>query len=184
MNYNSGYLELIIGPMYAGKTSKLLEYSAYFEKNNISTIALTHSDDVRYSIDKLSTHNKKMITCFKYKNISSLMYNKDINLEKFQNILIDEGQFFDDLNLIIDLVDVFKKHVYVFGLDGDYNRKKFGKILDLIPYCDKITKLHSICGKCKGPGLFSHRIINNDDQKLIGSDNEYISLCRNCYINA
>lgn len=183
MNFNSGYLELIIGPMYAGKTSKLLELSTYFHKNSINCIALTHSDDVRYSIDKLSTHDKNMISCFKYKNISSLIYNPEIKLEDIQVILVDEGQFFSDLNLVLDLVDVYKKHVYVFGLDGDFNRKKFGGILDLVPHCDKITKLNSICSNCKGKGLFSHRISDNKQQVLIGASNEYISLCRICYNN-
>ena len=182
MNNNTGYLELFIGPMFAGKTSKLLELSSYFTKNNIPTIALTHSDDVRYSIDKLSSHNRDMIKCYKYKNIVNLIYNKDIGLENIQNILIDEGQFFDDLNLVIDIVDVHKKHVYVFGLDGDFNRKKFGKILDLIPYCDKVTKLHSICSLCKQPGVFSKRLVDSQEQTLVGANNEYTSLCRNCYL--
>tara|TARA_Y100000816_G_C25977061_1_gene510062 strand:- start:203 stop:754 length:552 start_codon:yes stop_codon:yes gene_type:complete len=183
MNSEYGYLEIFIGPMFAGKTSKLLELSSYFNKNNIPTIALTHSDDVRYSIDKLSSHNRDMIKCFKYKQIVNLIYNKEINLDQVQNILIDEGQFFDDLNLVIDLVEIYKKHVYVFGLDGDFNRNKFGKILDLIPYCDKVTKLHSICSKCRKPGLFSKRLVANKEQTLVGTSNEYTSLCRNCYLN-
>jgi thymidine kinase len=182
MNNQSGYLEIFIGPMFAGKTSKLLELSSYFNKNNITTIALTHSDDVRYSIDKLSTHNGNMIKCYKYKNIVNLIYNENINLDQVQNILIDEGQFFDDLNLVIDLIEIYKKHVYVFGLDGDFNRNKFGKILDLIPYCDKVTKLHSICSKCRKPGIFSKRLVANQEQTLVGTSKEYTSLCRNCYL--
>ena len=181
MNNNTGYLELFIGPMFAGKTSKLLELSSYFTKNNIPTIALTHSDDVRYSIDKLSSHNRDMIKCYKYKNIVNLIYNKDIGLENIQNILIDEGQFFEDLNLVIDLVDVHKKHVYVFGLDGDFNRKKFGKILDLIPNCDEVVKLKALCRNCcQNDALFTYRLSEEKEQTVVGVDN-YVSLCRMCY---
>ena len=75
-----------------------------------------------------------------------------------------------------------KKKIYIGGLDGDFERKKFGKILDLIPLCDKITKLVSLCSLCKNgtPGIFSMRLSQEKEQKVIGSDN-YIPVCRNCY---
>ena len=66
-------------------------------------------------------------------------------------------------------------------MDGDYKRLKFGSILDLIPMCDKITKLTAICYKCKKEALFSYRVTDTSTQVDIGSDN-YIPLCRNCYV--
>jgi thymidine kinase len=61
-------------------------------------------------------------------------------------------------------------------------REKFGLILDLIPLCDKVTKLTSLCGICKDgtPGIFSLRLTNENVQKVIGNNN-YIPVCRNCY---
>jgi thymidine kinase len=99
-------------------------------------------------------------------------------------VLINEGQFFSDLNdAVLEMVDFYKKKVYICGLDGDFKREKFGSILDLIPYCDKIIKLQSLCSICKNgkPAIFSHRLTREDSQILIGSD-IYIPLCRNCYL--
>jgi thymidine kinase len=74
------------------------------------------------------------------------------------------------------------KVVYVCGLDGDFERKKFGEILDLIPLCDKVNKLTSLCSICKDgtPALFSMRTTNEKEQTVIGSNN-YLPVCRMCY---
>jgi len=79
------------------------------------------------------------------------------------------------------MLDVNRK-VYVAGLDGDFERRRFGEILDLIPLCDKVTKFTSLCGRCKNGshGIFSQRISKEIEQMLIGSDN-YIPVCRACY---
>jgi thymidine kinase len=77
-----------------------------------------------------------------------------------------------------------KKKVYIAGLDGDFERKRFGNLLDLVPLCDKVTKLTSLCSLCKDgtPGIFSYRLSQEKQQMLIGSDN-YIPVCRHCYEN-
>jgi thymidine kinase len=77
------------------------------------------------------------------------------------------------------------KKVYVSGLDGDFKLKRFGEILDLVPLCDKITKLTSLCSKCKNgtPGIFSMRLTHEKEQTVVGSDN-YIPVCRKCYMDA
>jgi thymidine kinase len=108
--------------------------------------------------------------------------NEHMLIRNADVILINEGQFFDDLYpCVFDMLRE-KKHVYICGLDGDFQRNKFGSILDLIPICDKVTKLNSLCGICKNgtPGIFSKRITNDKEQLLIGSNN-YISVCRSCY---
>ena len=81
------------------------------------------------------------------------------------------------------MVENHNKIVYICGLDGDFKRNRFGKILELIPYCDKIVKLQSLCSICKNgnPAIFSYRITEESSQIVIGSDN-YIPLCRACYI--
>ena len=97
-------------------------------------------------------------------------------------ILINEGQFFDDLyDFVVSMLSQNKK-VYVCGLDGDYQCNKFGQILDIIPLCDKVVKLTSLCGLCKNGtrAIFSKRISNEKEQTVVGNDN-YIPVCRNCY---
>ena len=82
---------------------------------------------------------------------------------------------------MLEMIGMGKK-IYVGGLDGDFERKKFGQILDLIPLSDKVTKLTSLCSICKDgtPGIFSKRITTETEQTVVGSDN-YIPVCRTCY---
>ena len=177
----SGSLQLFVGPMYAGKTSKLIEtYEECIDSEN-RVIVLTHSDEIRYSIDKLSTHDQKKIDCFKYDTITSFINDKADAIKECKVILIDEGQFFKDLLEILPLINQLHKHVYVFGLDGDFKRNKFGQILDLIPHCDRIQKLHAKCNVCSNQAIFSHRTNDSSEQVLIGNESVYQPLCRECY---
>jgi thymidine kinase len=177
----AGSLQLFVGPMYAGKTSKLIEtYEECIDSDN-RVIVLTHSDEIRYSIDKLSTHDQKKIECFKYDTISSFINEKADAIKECKVILIDEGQFFKDLLEILPLINQLHKHVYVFGLDGDFKRNKFGQILDLIPHCDRIEKLHAKCNVCSNQAIFSHRTNDSSEQVLIGNESVYQPLCRECY---
>jgi thymidine kinase len=192
----NAYLELIIGPMFSGKTSYLLDVYKKCKLCNISIAVINHSTDNRYTDNNnlLSTHDKTMVPCILTKSLMDL-WNYDSLDENYSDksdshmlvrsanvILINEGQFFEDLYpCVLDMLRE-KKQVYICGLDGDFQRQKFGTILDLIPMCDKVTKLNSLCGICKNgaPGIFSKRISNEKEQFLIGSDN-YIPVCRNCY---
>jgi thymidine kinase len=177
----AGSLQLFVGPMYAGKTSKLIEtYEECIDSEN-RVIVLTHSDEIRYSIDKLSTHDQKKIDCFKCDTISSFINEKADAIKECKVILIDEGQFFKDLLEILPLINQLHKHVYVFGLDGDFKRNKFGQILDLIPHCDRIEKLHAKCSVCSNQAIFSHRTNDSSEQVLIGNETIYQPLCRDCY---
>lgn len=190
-----GYLELIIGPMYSGKTSKLLEIYKQCKFCDISVCVINHSLDKRYHSSMLSSHDKIMIPCLNVDHLSNLWFNNgEIDLTEFADksghklirnsevILINEGQFFNDLHYVVNDMLKNNKVVYVCGLDGDFERKKFGQILDLIPLCDKVNKLTSLCSNCKNgtPGIFSMRITNEKEQTIIGSEN-YIPVCRLCY---
>jgi len=194
--FKNAYLELIIGPMFSGKTSYLLDVYKKCKLCNIPIVVINHSSDNRYTDNNnlLSTHDKTAVPCILTKSLMDL-WNYDSLDETYNDksehhmllrnthvILINEGQFFEDLYpCVLDMLRE-KKQVYVCGLDGDFQRQKFGSILDLIPMCDKVTKLNSLCGICKNgtPGIFSKRISNEKEQFLIGSDN-YIPVCRNCY---
>jgi thymidine kinase len=177
-----GYLELIIGPMYSGKTSKLLEIYKQCKLCDISVCVINHSLDNRYHDSMLSTHDKIMIPCMNIDNLSELWFNNNEIIRNSDVILINEGQFFNNLYNIVNDMLKNKKVVYICGLDGDFERKKFGEILDLIPLCDKVNKLTSLCSICKNgtPAIFSMRITNEKEQTVIGSDN-YLPVCRVCY---
>ena len=188
-----GYLELILGPMFSGKTTRLIDVYKKYTYIGKKVVTLNYYEDTRYDQTMLSTHDKIMIPCIQTSRISDVWNNKIINeingeiingeIRNADVILINEGQFFEDLyECVIDMVENHNKIVYICGLDGDFKRNRFGKILDLIPYCDKIVKLHSLCSICKNgkSAIFSHRLTDESSQVVIGATN-YIPLCRTCY---
>jgi thymidine kinase len=193
---NTGYLELFLGPMFSGKTSKVLEIYKQCIFCNISVIIINHSIDTRYHESMVSTHDKVMAPCIQTTKLSSVWDYSEIDSHFDKNsenhlklrmadvILINEGQFFKDLYTIVEDMLKHNKRVYICGLDSDFERKKFGQILDLIPLCDKVNKLTSLCSQCKDgtPGIFSMRLTSEKQQTLVGSDN-YIPVCRKCYEN-
>ena len=193
MMSKSAYLEIILGPMFSGKTSKLLELYKQYKFCNIPISVINHSADTRYHETMLSSHDKIMIPCIHTNKLMELWeldiddsdpekMKNYINLRNAEVILINEAQFFEDLIPCVQSMLKEKKTIYISGLDGDFERKKFGNIIDLIPLCDKVTKLSSLCNLCKNgsPGLFSLRLTKEKQQMLIGTDN-YIPVCRACY---
>jgi thymidine kinase len=193
----TGYLELFIGSMYSGKTSKLLETYKQCKFCNIPVTIINHVIDNRYHNTMVSTHDQLMAPCLQASELNDIWTDtgfkksgekKDLwahnAVRDSEVILINEGQFFPDLyDVVVDMLRCNKK-IYICGLDGDFERKKFGQILDLIPLCDKVTKLTSLCSQCKNgtPGIFSMRLTNETVQTVVGSDN-YIPVCRKCYKN-
>lgn len=194
VNHSHGYLELILGPMYSGKSSRLVEIYNQCTFCHIPVAAINHNIDDRYDEQpSIVTHDKIKIPCLKTNelkhvwkpDIKSCSNEESANcmITKYSNvILINEGQFFNDLFEVVNDMIRHGKKVYICGLDGDFEHKKFGQILDLIPLCDKVTKLSSLCSLCKDgtPGIFSMRLSNETEQTVVGSEN-YIPVCRNCY---
>lgn len=203
---STAYLELIVGPMFSCKTSRLVEIYKQCQFCNISVAVINHTIDDRYDDDisvtttLLSTHDKVKIPCIKTTNLFELWSDEDESIDESidistisrlsdkykiatsEVILINEGQFFTDLyEFIIKLLNK-QKRIYVCGLDGDFERKPFGRMLELVPLCDKITKLTALCSLCKNgtKAIFSMRLTPETIQTVVGSDN-YIPVCRSCY---
>lgn len=191
----NGYLELILGPMFSGKTSKLIEIYKQYAFCGMDTLVINHSHDIRYdksdTIDKkLYTHDHQYMPCIQSDTLQSVLYD---NIDLFTNsktlaVFINEGQFFPDLfQSVLQMVREHKAHVYIAGLDGDFKREKFGEMLELIPLCDQVYKLQSLCVYCKDgtKAIFSHRINRECNvQTQIGAQDIYVPLCRKCYEKA
>jgi len=175
-------LHLILGPMFSGKTTRLIQ--EYRKRTYIqeSVAVVNYADDTRYDTTRLSTHDKVMIPCIQTLHLQTIMDK----LESVNTIFINEGQFFTDIyDVVLELVENKGKNVYIFGLDGDFTRSLFGDIYRLIPLCDTVEKLYAMCSQCRDGthAIFSHRITKEQVQVSIGSDN-YIPLCRRCYLTS
>ena len=187
-----GSLEMIIGPMFSGKTNLLIDkynmYNLISQSNNdiLSKIsntfcmAFNYHKDTRYGENIIASHNKKSIPSINIQFLSEIFDHP--NFTKTTHIFINEAQFFSDLKIsVIKLIEEQCKTVIICGLDCDYKREKFGDIWDLIPHANYIIKLNGQCNNCINKSLFTYRVTNEKNQQVIGSDN-YIPLCRKCYI--
>jgi thymidine kinase len=187
-----GFLEVILGAMFSSKTSTIVEIYKQCMFCNIPVSIINHTLDKRYHDTLVSTHDKVTAPCLQTTKLGDIWYSEGAtespdydahcSLRKSDVILINEGQFFSDLyDVVADMLNHNKK-VYVCGLDGDFERKKFGQILDLIPLCDNVRKLTSLCSLCKDGtrAIFSMRLTNETAQTVVGSSN-YIPVCRSCY---
>jgi thymidine kinase len=184
-----GYLELILGPMFSGKTTRILEIYNHYSFINKRVMVINYAEDKRYHETMLSTHDHKMIPCTLAMELNGMWRDRThknySEIHRADVILINEGQFFADLKrIVLEMVEQENKTVYICGLDGDFQRGKFGELMDLVPYCDNIIKLKSLCSICKNGkrAIFSHRVTEETGQVIIGSHN-YVPLCRSCYLD-
>ena len=180
---NEGYLELILGPMFSGKTSTLKKIYDQCIYCNIPVVVINYEADNRYcDASFMSTHDKVMIPCIKGVSILEILEKNKEKVSESEVILINEGQFFEDIHKVIHLVENLHKRVYICGLDGDFKKNKIGSLLDLIPHCDNVYKLKSLCSECRDgkSGLFSYRITDETQQVVIGVEN-YKPVCRACF---
>jgi thymidine kinase len=180
----AGYLELAIGPMFSGKTTWLTNLHKQCTFCNMKVVVINFAGDTRYATAEdalMSTHDRTMIPCIMCSTIEELEERHAAELLTAEVLLINEGQFFGDIMRILRCVDAGKR-VYICGLDGDFEKKRIGSFLDLIPHCDKVCKLTSLCSICRNgkEAIFSFRTTSETDQIVIGSDN-YLPLCRACY---
>ena len=183
-----GYLKIIIGPMFSGKTSKLIDL--YNQEKNTKNgldniIAINYDKDIRYGVNKIVSHDREEIDCISINNLDELSnYEADYNkLRLAKYIFINEAQFFQDLKTwVLNQVEKYDKNVILCGLDSDFKREKFGEILDLIPHADNLIKLYGNCSttNCKNKSLYTYRLTKETTQEVIGTDN-YIPVCRSCY---
>ncbi|XP_048446899.1 thymidine kinase isoform X2 [Pyrus x bretschneideri] len=127
-----GEIHVIVGPMFAGKTTTLLR-KVQSERGDGRNVAIIKSiKDTRYGLDSIVTHDGVKFPCWPLKDLSSFK-------QKFSPEAYD--QFFEDLyDFCSEAADRDGKKVIVAGLDGDYLRRKFGPVLDIIPLADSVTK--------------------------------------------
>ena len=197
MNYNKnmGKLEIIMGTMFSGKTSYLLNKIALFVELNLKVLYLNIDFDDRSEIE-FSTHNpifnsidfKKKDKINENLTMSKVRDFSNIIFESYDIIMIDEAHFFEDIIKFTKKLLDNKKHVIIATLIADYKGNKFGKVLDLIPICDEVVRLESYCIECSkqkkiNKAIYSKRITKNKESIDIGGSDKYIAVCREHYAN-
>ena len=176
-----GRIEVICGSMFSGKTEELIRRMkrAQFAKQRVEIFK--SSIDTRYSEENVVSHDQNTIRSTPIDSSGNiLLLASDIDV-----VGIDEAQFLDD-----GLMDVCNQlanngvRVIVAGLDMDYKGVPFGPIPALCAVADEVTKVHAICVKCGALAYVSHRLIADDHRVMLGEQQEYEHLCRECYQKA
>ena len=179
-------LDILVGPMFAGKSSRILSIASRYQAINMSILVIKHDNDKRYehSESNVVTHDKRMTPCISVSDLNQESFRTIAR--NYQVLIVDEAQFFSELQMFVKwAVDSEKKNVYLMGLDGDSNRQVFGEILACIPMADRVEKLTGYCYSCLDgtPGLFTHRRSDaTSEQVLVGGHEIYETLCRTCYL--
>ena len=188
LHLKDGWIEVICGCMFAGKTEELLRRVRRIEYAKKEVVIFKPLIDNRYSSDEVVSHN---MTSAKSINIQkALDIYKHINMEKLPYaIVIDEVQFLD--HKIVDVCEEFADkgvRVIVAGLDKDFRGEPFGIMPELLARAEKVTKLNAICQVCGDIATRTQRIINgkpakyNDPVIMVGAKEQYEARCRHCHI--
>ena len=173
-----GWIEVVCGSMFSGKTEELLRRIKRARFANQKILLVKPSIDIRYSDKNVVSHqgtSQDAILVNSAEEILDVWKNEKV-------VAIDEAQFFDDSILAVcNKLSKSGVRVIVAGLDMDYLGNPFGPIPNLLAIAEYVTKVHAICVSCGNLAQFSHRIINNDEQVVLGAVEEYEPLCRTCF---
>lgn len=181
MNTESGEgkIELIIGPMFSGKSTRLIEQMRKYVYKAKKTIMVKYYADQRYSEkSEVVTHD-----LIKYDSINcKLLRNSFETLKQYDVIGIDEGQFFADLVEVCEELALMGKIILIAALNGDFRMEPFPVIQRIISKADKIKLLKAYCFNCHKDAKFSLRIVQSNETVLIGAGEAYKPACRECHV--
>lgn len=182
--YDGGWIELIVGPMFSGKSEELIRRIKRAIIANQKVIVFKPSIDNRYEKDKIVSHNGIKIEAV-IVNKASEIYEKSKN---FDVIGIDEAQFFDnDLIEVVEKLANENKRVIIAGLDQDFRGEPFSIMPYLMAIADSVDKLHAICVICGAVATKSQRLIEgkpapyDSPTVIIGAIETYQPRCRKCF---
>ena len=183
---NNGYLHIIFGPMFSGKSTQLLNEINCLKIYKNKIFSINSKKDTRVENNKIQTHDGLKYDAHKANDLKIELID-DILKYDYDTVCIDEAQFFNNLENFVKELLKHNIHVVVAGLNGDTNQQKFGYILDLVPISNKINKLSGICTICNDgtPGDFTsvkENIIKNN-QVHVGDNDTYMCVCRKHILN-
>ncbi|SKA01726.1 thymidine kinase [Sediminibacterium ginsengisoli] len=173
-----GWIEVICGSMFSGKTEELIRRLKRARIANLKTEIFKPAIDTRYDEVEVVSHDSNSIHSTPIENSQTiLLLAQDVDV-----VGIDEAQFFDDeIMNVCETLALRGIRVIVAGLDMDYLGRPFGQMPNLLAIADYITKLHAICMKCGNIANVSYRKTQDESQVLLGEKDTYEPRCRKCY---
>ena len=183
--YREGWIEVISGCMFAGKTEELIRrinVLSYAKKN---IIVFKPKIDNRYSDSEIVSHSGAKVPCLVVEKAQDILKKIEADTEV---VAIDEVQFFDkDIVEVCEYLDDKGIRVMVAGLDKDFRGESFGVMPELLTRAEFVTKLTAVCAKCGAPATRTQRLVNGkpagfeDPIVMVGADESYEPRCRHCH---
>jgi thymidine kinase len=173
-----GWIEVICGSMFSGKTEELIRRLKRVKIANLSVEIFKPAIDKRYDEVKIVSHDTNFILSTPVKRAVDIL-----ELAKGVDVVgIDEAQFFDEeITAVCEQLALSGVRVIVAGLDMDYLGNPFGQVPRLLARADYITKVHAICVKCGNIANISYRKTSQKGQVVLGATDVYEPRCRTCY---
>ena len=175
----SGQAQLIIGPMFSGKSTELIRRLDRYIIGGKSVITVKYKHDIRYDKKKICTHDGKN---GRYETIvSDEFLEMSLDLTKYDVIGIDEGQFYENIVPFVEKYVNEGKILIIAALNGTFEKKPFPNVIDLYAMVEQIDKLASVCKLCGNDAHFSKRLTDDQSLQIIGGLEMYSARCRQCF---
>ncbi|GIL17617.1 MAG: thymidine kinase [Oligoflexia bacterium] len=172
----SGWIEVIVGGMYSGKTEELIRRVRRAEYARLKIQVFKPKIDDRYHAEDVTSHNQNSVSSIPIENSEEIwVHLKDDT----QVVAIDEGQFFD--NGLVEVVQALAERgirVMIAGLDTDWQAKPFEPMPTLMAIAENVTKQHAVCMVCGDAASRTQRVAQVDGQVVVGSHGIYEARCR------
>lgn len=184
-NEHMGWIEVITGSMFSGKSEELIKRLRRVKYGNQSLIVFKHASDERYDSEKVASHSLNFIEAVPVCSVEE-MYNivrKDYN--DVEVIGIDEVQFFG--TTVVEFCEMMAnegKRVIVAGLDQDFRGEPFKPMDELLAKAEFVDKFNAICMVCGSPASRTQRLVNgepafyDDPIVMVGAADSYEARCR------
>lgn len=173
-----GWIEVICGSMFSGKTEELIRRINRARIANLRTEVFKPATDTRYHETEVVTHNANATQSIPVEtSLNILLLHKEADV-----IGIDEAQFFDDeLVYVCETLAEKGIRVIIAGLDMDYLGKPFGPMPRLMAVAEYVTKVHAICVQCGDIATHSFRKTQSNALVMLGEHDSYEARCRSCF---
>ncbi len=179
VKHNMGWIEVIVGPMFSGKSEELIRRLRRAEIAKQRVQIFKPLIDERYSKTDIVSHSGLGMPSINVSTAAEILEKVEPRTEV---IGIDEGQFLGE-----PLVDVathlanMGKRVIIAGLDTDYLGRPFVPMPRLLALAEEITKLLAICMQCGNPAVHTQRLVASEDLIVVGATGMYEARCRRCF---
>lgn len=177
-NTKKGWIEVVCGSMFSGKTEELIRRLKRAQIANLKVEIFKPTIDTRYDVTDVVSHNDNRIPSTPVENSQQIL----LLAQEVDVVGIDEAQFFDkEMPQVAEVLAGRGIRVIVAGLDMDFLGRPFGPMPDVLAMADFITKLHAICVSCGDIANYSYRKTVSDATVLLGETDVYEPRCRTCY---